>query len=37
MHHTQFPKFQYDFKTDVNFLVDAFMQLENPFREDSGE
>ena len=37
MHHEQYPKFQSDFKTDVNSLVDAFEQLGNQFLEDSGE
>ena len=37
MHHEQYPKFQSDFKANVNSLVDAFEQLGNPFLEDSGE
>ena len=37
MHHEQYQKFQHDFHSDVNSLVDAFEQLGNPFQEDSGD
>ena len=34
-HHEQYPKFQSKFKEDVESLVNAFSDIEIPFREDS--
>ncbi len=36
-HHEQYVKFQRDFKTDVQAVVDAFVDLGNPFLEDTGK
>ena len=36
-HHEQYAKFQSTFKTDVQALVEALVDLGNPFLEDSGQ
>jgi hypothetical protein len=36
-HHEQYAKFQSTFQTDVQALVEAFVDLGNPFLEESGQ
>ena len=36
-HHKQYAKFQCTFKSDVQAMVETFVELGNPFLEDSGQ